>query len=431
MRMLKRFFGFVLLGTVLLGVGALFHLNPTAVEFHLTPSRTYSLPVPLLLLVGFFAGASAIFVLALIRETQWTLADRRRRKHDARLQRYRAWVRDSRELLWHGRTERAKQALRKAPAEQRSVDMILSLAEAALAAERSDEAKLLIEECLAVHSEDPRLLALLAEAYAREGDRRAATTLLERAAARAPDSPRLIAAVRDAYVREQRWESALRAEERYLALLHQPEEIARGYRRLLGLRYELALQRDSSEESIRDLYAILRAAPGYLPAAVSLGDLLERLGRSSEAGRVWLRAARVRPAPVVLSRVEAAYRALGRPQKIVGFYRWLRRRADSPILARRLARFLLAEGSIEAAAAELAASPADGHETELLRAEIERRRGHSEEALRLFAAACEEIVGGETAHVCEECGFAAARWESRCPRCGGWDTLAPPRQSAI
>jgi lipopolysaccharide biosynthesis regulator YciM len=425
--MLKRFVGFVLLGSVVLGVGFLFHLNPTAVEFRLTPSRTYSLPVPLLLLAGFFAGASAIFLLALVRETQWTLADRRRRKRDARLQRYRAWVRDSRELLWHGRTEPAKRALRRAPAEQRSVDSILSLAEAALAADRPDEARLLVEESLAVHPEDPRLLAQLAETHVHEGDRRGATTLLERAAARAPDSPRVVAALRDAYIREQRWEPALRAEERYLALLRRPEEIAREQRRRLGLRHEVALQRDSSEETIRDLYAILRAAPGYLPAAVSLGDLLERGGRASEAGRVWTRAARVRPSPVVLSRIEAVYRSLGRPQKIVAFYRRLRRRSDSPLLARRLARWLLAEGAADQAAAELAAAPTDGLETGLLRAEIERRRGHSAEALQLFSSAFEEALGGEAPHVCEECGRRASRWESRCPRCGNWDTLTPVR----
>jgi lipopolysaccharide biosynthesis regulator YciM len=427
--MLKRFLGFVVLASLLLGVGFLFHLNPAVVEFHITPSRGYALPLPLLLLASFLAGAAGVFVLALVRETQWTLAERRWRRSEARAQRIRALIAAARELLWHGRAERAKRILRRAPAEQRGVDSTLMLAETALAADRAEEAKLVLEEGLAAHPEDPRTLASLADVHARDGDWRNATTLLERAVAREPDSPRLIALLRDGYIHERRWEQALRAEERYLAMAQRPQRQAEERRRLLGLRYELAVACEAPEESIRELYAILRGTPGYLPAAVSLGDLLSRLGRQTEAARVWLRVAQTRPVPALLSRLESVYRELGRPAKVVALYRRLRSRADSPALTRRLARFLLDEGSLDEAAGELASVTTNGIALALLRGEIEKRRGHSELALRALQAATDGIAEDSDPSTCEECGRSFPRWEARCPRCGNWDTLVPSEGS--
>ena len=63
-----------MIGAIVLGVGLLFQWNPAVVEFRWTPSRSISLPLPLLMLGSGFAGAVAIFLLALVRETQWTLA---------------------------------------------------------------------------------------------------------------------------------------------------------------------------------------------------------------------------------------------------------------------------------------------------------------------------------------------------------------------
>src|SRR5437899_2150633 len=105
--MLKRFLGFVALATLLIALGALSDRNPTAVEFRITRSYTYSLPLPLLLLIAFIAGGAAVFVLALVRETQWTLADRRRRRRERKLDGLRAAIATSRDLAWHGHHDRA------------------------------------------------------------------------------------------------------------------------------------------------------------------------------------------------------------------------------------------------------------------------------------------------------------------------------------
>ncbi|MET0151832.1 MAG: hypothetical protein ABW298_04415 [Candidatus Binatia bacterium] len=431
--MLKRFLGFVAVGALLLGFGFVFYMNPAIVELHVTPSRSYSLPLPLLVLASFLAGAAVIFALALIREAQWTFGERLRRRREARTAKNRALVAAGRELLWHGRPEPAKRALLRPPARERDVEALAALAETSLGADRPDEARIVLEDALTIHRDDPRLLASLASVAARESEWRQASSLLERAFAAEPDSVRLAASLRDAYTRERRWADALRAEDHYLALLHEPRGLESERPRRSGLRYELAISRDKPEDVVADLYRVLRDEPSFVPAAVSLGDTLRHLGRDSEAGRVWLRAVLRRPMPVLLGRIEALYHDLGQPNKVTAIYRRLQTRGASFSRSARLARFLLTQGRVEEAAAvlESVASTSDEAEAALLRGEIERRRGNPSAALESLHVAFDAWPVEGRSHVCVICGGSVAEWQARCPSCGGWDALHPAGVDAV
>jgi tetratricopeptide (TPR) repeat protein len=431
--MLKRFLGFVVVGALLLGFGVLFYMNPAIVVLRVTPSRSYSLPLPILVLASFLAGAAAIFALALVREAQWTLGERRRKRQEARTAKHRALVAESRELLWHGRPEPAKRALRRAPARDRDVEALAALAETSLRDDRIDEARMVLEDGLAIHSGDPRLLALLASVAERENEWRRASALLERAVAAEPDSVRLAASLRDAYAFERRWADALRAEDHYLALLREPRILESERPRRSGLRYELALSCDRAEEVVAGLYGVLRDEPSFVPAAVSLGDTLRQLGRDREAGRVWLRAVLLRPLPVLLARIESLYRDLGEPGKVASLYRRLQARGPSFPRAARLVRFLLAQGAVEDASTALESAPADGDEAEvaLLRGEIARRRGDPSAALESLRVAFDAWPDDGRPHVCSACGRSASAWLARCPGCGHWDVLCPAAREAV
>jgi lipopolysaccharide biosynthesis regulator YciM len=308
---------------------------------------------------------------------------------------------------------------------ERGVEPSLWLAQTALEDDKPDEARFVIENGLALHPDEPRLLAMLAAVHAAENDPPRATALLERAASLAPESPRIAAALRDSYAREHRWRDALAAEDRYLALARSSAETAREQKRLLGLRYEIALEHESPEEAIRALHSLAGGATPFLPAALSLGDLLVREGRPLEALRVWFRAAAARPEGVLLDRIERVCRESERGRRIVSFYEQLRRRADSPLLVRRHVRFLLTTGDVAAAAAVLDAAPqhfAEDRELVLLRAEVERRR---QNAARALGAVEEAFAAGapQPAYLCRSCERQAPRWSPRCPSCGRWDEL--------
>jgi len=285
-----------------------------------------------------------------------------------------------------------------------------------------------VAQSLEHHPDHPRLLALKSSVLERQNETRAATVALEQAVTREPESPRLVEALRDCYARERRWSDAADVETRLLTLTRTPAEVAREQRLLRGFRYEAALAHDDTEEVLRELRALWRQDPGFLPAAVSLAELLEQIGQLREAGRVSARSARLRPAPVLLARLETVFRELERPKKVVAFYRRLRRRSDSPLLLYRLVRFLLSEGALDEAAAELEAAKqrlSDDREYQLLWGEVLRLRGNSELALQAFRNALDPTAAERPQHACSACSRTFPDWGSRCPACGEWDTLEP------
>ncbi|MEA2627402.1 MAG: hypothetical protein QOD06_3447 [Candidatus Binatota bacterium] len=424
--MLKRFLMFLVAGALLIGFGYVFYLNPGVVEFRFSGARTYKLPLPMLVLISFLAGAVAIFLLALVRETQWTLRDVRRRRSEQRAERKRATIDTGRKLQWQGAPEQARSVLRRAAPKE--VEAALALAETDVDSGRAREARDLLERTRAKDPENPRLLWLLARAERRLGHSGAAAVALEQALALEPKSPRLLAELRDAYVAEGRWSDAIRTERTLLPLSSHPDQAVAEQARLQGLRYEQALVAEGDGAVTRELRALVAESPHFLPAVVALGDRLRAQGQHRDAGLVWTRAARLRPEPLLLSRIEAVYRDLGRAEKVLAFYRRLRRRADTPILRLRYARWLLSLGKTDEAAAELANPTPDIErlrEFHVLQADIHRIRGSTDLALEALGRALDREAAMRRPYHCRSCGHHATEWTARCADCGAWDTLRP------
>jgi lipopolysaccharide biosynthesis regulator YciM len=238
----------------------------------------------------------------------------------------------------------------------------------------------------------------------------------------------LLAELRDAYVAERRWSDALRTERALLPLLSHPDQAIAEQARLQGLRYEQALVAEGDGAVTRELRALVAESPHFLPAVVGLGDRLRAQGQHRDAGLVWTRAALLRPEPLLLSRIETVYRDVGRPEKVLAFYRRLRRRADTPILRLRHARWLLSLGKADEAAAELANPTPDierHREFHAIHADIHRLRGNADLALGALGRALDREAATRRPYHCRACGRHASEWAARCPDCGAWDTLRP------
>ena len=424
--MLKRFLGFLLASPLLIGFGYLFYLNPGAVEFRISAERVYSLPLPLLLLLAFLTGAALIFLLALLRETQWTIADWRRRRREERRERERSAVSTGRRLQREGLSEQARTTIRRSRPETDTLEATLVLAEAEIESERIDEARARLEGALVAHGDHPELRALLAEAHRRAGRRELANAELERAVALEPRSPKLLGALRDAYATEGRFVDALRTEERLLGSLRLPEQILLEEPRVRALRYQAALMADGDSTVVEELRAVVAQHPTFVPATVALGDRLRRLGHDHDAIRVWTRAAIATGSPVLLRRIEQAYLDAGQPKRVLALYQKIRRHADGPAIRLALTRFHLSQGELDEAARELESAGPEIEtvpEYHALWAEMHRARGDARPALEALRRSLELCPA--PAWVCRECGRREPRWEGQCPGCGSWDALEP------
>jgi len=408
-----------------IAAGYLAFLNPGPVVVHLSPTRTVSPSLAAALLVSFGAGALLIGIVSALgagaRGWRSWRAARRARRED----RWAASTTRARDLLWAGHPALARTELsrthRGAPLDGHRVAL---LAEAHLQEGDPASARTLLERAIATLGPVPRLLDLLADAAEATGDRPAAVEALERARPVEPESPRLARHLRDLYTASGRWADATAVQRDLLLRLHEPAALAVEREVLRGLRYQAALADTDPRRAARVLVALAREAPEFTPAWVSAGDLLAAAGRRFAARRTWERGARMRPAGVLLERLERL--DADRPERVTRLYRRLRRRhPDIGTLPLLHVRHLLAHGALDEAEAELSALPAAlaAHPLALaLRGEAHRLRGNHTLAADTFARALSPELGGPRFH-CAACHWSSATWSASCPACHRWGTV--------
>jgi thioredoxin-like negative regulator of GroEL len=402
-------------------------LNQHEIAVRLTPAHTVGAPLGAALLAAFALGAAAAGILAAggVASRAWRASGARRRaRREARARHAMARVEH---LVWRGETAAARTELLRAPGDPGSeVARLALLAETHLREGDPRSARQVIEQAPAAAASDPRLLDLLARAAEELGDRAAALGALERAYRAAPGSPRLAARLRDLYAAESRWSDAAALQAELLLQIRTPARLAAERATLVGLRYEACLAERDPLRAARQLRALAREAPDFIPAWVSAGDRFAAAGRVSAARRTWLRGLRRRPAAVLLDRLEAHDAAAGQPHRTARLLRsLLRRQPADTSLARRLARHQLARGDLDAAATVLDGLPAPAH---ALRAELARARGDMHAAAEGFARALGSGAEVGQPWRCGRCGATAPAWQARCDVCHHWDTLRARRE---
>ncbi|HUG35855.1 MAG TPA: tetratricopeptide repeat protein, partial [Candidatus Limnocylindrales bacterium] len=211
-----------------------------------------------------------------------------------------------------------QEVVRRAPAHAEAHARLSELAH-----ERGDGASALLHALQAWREDSRPSRALAAAAAYRAAGRGADSIALYRdVLGRDADHPAALRHLRDALGDLGRWGEAVALQER-LVKLAPPDERAAEQAVLAAIHYEVGadrLRRHDAPGAIAALRESLRVRADFLPAAVALGDAHARAGEPSQALRVWERALDAAPALPLLSRLEQAYRAEGRPRRMIGLY---------------------------------------------------------------------------------------------------------------
>ncbi len=273
-------------------------------------------------------------------------------------------------------------------------------------------------------------LLTLAEDYRRVGRVEDALATYREVVQREKDHVTALRAIRELTASAGRWEEALEAQQR-LSALAGPEARPAEFGWLAGIHYEIGktrLAEGNLAEARRHFTEALRADRTFLPAVLALGDAWERAGDRREAIRTWKRAAEVTPAPVLLRRLEQAYRAEGRPALMIALYREALDRAPQDLaLAFALGRVYFELEMLDEAAEQFQKAEVRVPDLAPLHAflgAIYERRGQAAEAFEEYRRALRLAQGFDWRHRCAACGAAHTHWQERCPRCGRWNTSA-------
>src|SRR5262249_25037553 len=174
-------------------------------------------------------------------------------------------------------------------------------------------------------NDDPEASALVdaAEDAWRAGRREEARRLFRQAVERRKNDVRAMRGLRDLTVEMEAWLEALGVEERLIGIVAGAERSVETTW-LATIHYELGradVRGGRPASAIGHFKNALKAEPGFVPAALALGDALEAGGDAKEAIKTWERTAEQNPTLAVLARLERVYRQEGRPSRMIALYR--------------------------------------------------------------------------------------------------------------
>jgi lipopolysaccharide biosynthesis regulator YciM len=228
------------------------------------------------------------------------------------------------------------------------------------------------------------------------------------------------------------WQAALHLEERLLKAQPGRSALACGF-----LHYQIGCdyhERGQTGRAARRLLRALKVHDRVMPAYVRLGDVHYENGRPDRAVIHWERLVDRHPryAHLVFERLEGAYTALERTDKLEGI---CRRLADANPSHWR-SRLYLAEAATRRGLPEEAAR----RSLEALEASPRSLAAHREywrsaapssglppRALRDFLKATSGAGAGDDPHVCTHCRYRASELLWRCPQCHTWGSFLEDR----
>ncbi|MBI4589013.1 MAG: tetratricopeptide repeat protein, partial [Candidatus Rokubacteria bacterium] len=301
-----------------------------------------------------------------------------------------------------------------------------------LALARGDHLAALDHDLQALRSEErPDTLLAVALDYQRCGRGDEALAAYRRILQRDRTHLPALRGIRDLSVTRGRWTEALSAQQRLAELVPDAERLAE-LDWLAGIQYEVGkelLAEGKPQEALTHFKESVKANRAFLPALVAMGDAHLKAGDEREAIRTWERAAEIAPAPVLLHRLEQAYRAEGRPSRMIAVYHDAVARASQDLsLAFALGRVYFELEMLDEAADQFEKLEVRAPDFAPLHAylgAIFERRGQVAEAFEEYRRALTLTQSFDWPHRCSACGVGHPRWQDRCPGCHRWNTSHP------
>ncbi|MBI3611178.1 MAG: tetratricopeptide repeat protein [Nitrospirae bacterium] len=281
-------------------------------------------------------------------------------------------------------------------AEERNMEILLSLAKDLAEAKRMDEA-----------------VQLLQEIQRQEGD--GLTVQIH---------------LRDLFVKQGRWEEAHGVQEKILQGPLGAEELKREQGWLEGIKYELGrqlLSQGQPDRARRYFRGTIKLNRHFIPGYIGLGEIALDEGKPKEAGELWEKAFEMTSSILLLHWLEDLYLELGQPARIIRVLQEaIRRDPENPVLRFYLGKLYYRLEMVDEAFEVLAAlDPGDEKMPDLhkLLGNLYLRKGNLEAAVDEFKKALNLRKRVLVPYYCPLCDYHTAQWSGRCPRCGHWNSF--------
>jgi len=431
----------LVLAFIVFAVGFLYFwgINPGDITVYLTSDLSYTLPAAIMLicvlLIGLLMGNSLHFLSAFFYSFRNWRGGRKLRKIEEVGSIYRRGV----GRLLSGDLKKARQLLKKAlDRDPKRVDIHLALASVALQEGNTAEGIELLQKARKIDPKGLEVLFKLATTFEANGRREEAMGIYQELLAEDANNRKAMRALRDIQMALGNWEDALVLQKKILKISRTGARLEVEKKVLLQLRYELARTNYENGEPGQAIDAcrdIIKKSAKFTAARVTLGDAYQKVGRNSDAVKVYQDGYKALQKSIFLARLEDLYIDVEDPAALLAFYRTQMEANPKDLLLKLyLGRLCLRLEMVDEAIqhlTDLETSGVDFTKLHLLLAEAQRRRNNIEEAVVEYQKALEIDGQLRLGFVCESCGAKSSEWHSRCPECKAWDSLILPERKQI
>jgi lipopolysaccharide biosynthesis regulator YciM len=403
-------------------------LNPESLTVNLSETSSYSISTVGFFLFSFALGAFIVILLTLLRDARTIFRDwrnRQRERTDARVQDI-----FSRGLYAYlsGKYDQAISFFRDImKIEPNHFYTLLRIGDAYQQERNYAEAIKFHKRARKIDDKSLEAQFALANDYALSGSYDEAISIVQEVVKKDSSNVEALMRLREIYVKITRWDGAHEIQGR---IVKYRKDNIEDMKLLMGLRYEFArylYAKGDKDKGKRLMKAIIRADKDFVPAYVTLGDMLIEGGESTEAADLWERGYYMNYSEILLHKLEDFYLQQGEPEKII----WIYKKAISltpdsaPLrfyLGKLYYRLEMLDEAFEVLY-ELEGTESGMPELYKLLGNIYERKEEFEKAITQFKKAMGLRKRVMVPYYCPACDYHTFEWSGRCVRCGGWNTF--------
>ena len=408
-------------------------LNPGDVELHFTRNTSFSLPVPVFLLISVLAGIllTTIFTgYTQIKSDLKHFLETRSLENKTRLQ-----------IKWEELFQKAENALKGGHS-----DRALSLFKKILNGNPNHIASLIkvgnlyremgkTLEALEAHqkaaeaSDNPQAFQQLAEDYTSAGQHDKAIEALKQARHLQPDSLFTLRKLREAYRKQGAWNLLIPIQKSIMSYVTDEKELEQEKEYSGQIAYlrgcDLISQRQI-EPAITELKRAIKESPKSVPPYIRLGDLYQENENGKAAIKVWKSGFEATGSDICLTRLRTAYEQADQPDQIIKLYQEAvsasqNSKKEMRVLA--LAGMYLNQNKLEEAMQALWSISSPSLPAHLLLIKAHQDKNEMEKAHQVIQAALKKLSTSLSKFACRQCNNEFDQWSAICPKCQAWDSF--------
>lgn len=409
-------------------------LNPQEVEFYLTNSLSFKLPLAVFLLGSVLIGVFFTGIFTGIRQASDVLKhfqeSRARKKQEKLINRREKLFQKAKNAFVSGRQPKAVALFEKILAE--SPEHTQSLYHLGIYMKKEgkyDDAIELHKKALRLEPENIQLLYRLSEDYASAGMNDNELKTLEKILQLDRNSLPTLRRMRDACLKTEDWGKAYAVQKSILPLIHDSEELAVEQERFSQIVYSNGkhlYKTGDADSAIAEFKRSIRENSKSLPAYITLGDIYLEAKNPKAALKIWKAGFSATRSPICLLRMQKIYKASEQVEEIAKLYKGAMRssqNSEMEQLGLMFGTFLLRQGNLDDAVQVLESVQKSSLPLSLLTVKAYREKHEPGQVETLTRAACDEVVKSLDRYTCAQCRTAAEEWTGNCPSCLSWDSL--------